>query len=292
MNDMRSYLPWLALAVAFGACVTAVAGVDPGLQWFTAYFVEQALSVDNLFVMMLVFQQFAVPRASQRRALTWGICGVIVLRGLMIVSGTALIEQFHALTYVLGAVLLLAAVKLARELDEPDQPDQPDSPPRLGQARIRALVSRLMPITDDFAGSRFTVVRNGVRFATPLLLAVITIELADAVFALDSVPAVFAVTTDRFIVLTSNLLAVLGLRSLYFALAGLLDHLRYLKHGLVGVLGVVGIKMLTSAWWTAPTWLSLVLVAGVLGVAVVASLLSRRPVLELEPGGTANAKES
>lgn len=287
MNDMRSYLPWLALAVAFGAGVTAVAGVDPGLQWFTAYFVEQALSVDNLFVMMLVFQQFRVPRAGQRRALGWGIAGVIVLRGLMIVSGTALIEQFHALTYVLGAVLLLAAVKLARELDEPDQPDPP---PRLGDARIRALVSRIMPITDDFAGSRFTVVRAGVRYATPLLLAVITIELADAVFALDSVPAVFAVTTDRFIVMTSNLLAVLGLRSLYFALAGLLDHLRYLKHGLVGVLGVVGIKMLTSAWWTAPTWLSLVLVANVLGVAIVASLIARRPVLET--GGTANAEES
>lgn len=276
---------WLTLAAVFGTSVAVTRGSDQGLQFFTAYFVEQALSIDNLFVMMLVFARFRVPRASQRRVLTWGIAGVVVLRGLMIFSGTALIAQFHVLTYVLGGVLLLAALKLARELGKPDGP-APDEPP--GGLRIRRLLSRFLPITDDFVGSRFTVLRNGIRHATPLLLALVTIELADAVFALDSIPAVFGVTSDPFIAFTSNLFAVLGLRSMFFALSGLLDKLRYLKHGLVGVLGVVGTKMLIGPLWTAPTWLSLSLVTLVLGGAIVASLAAPTTA----PGDTANAEQS
>lgn len=276
---------WFALAALFGSFVTVTRGTDQGLQFFTAYFVEQALSIDNLFVMMLVFARFRVPRASQRRVLTWGIAGVVVLRGLMIFSGTALIGRFHVLTYVLGGFLLLAAVKLARELGKPDDP-APGEPP--GGHRIRRVLSRFLPITDDFVGSRFTVVRDGIRHATPLLLALVTIELADAVFALDSVPAVFGVTTDPFIAFSSNLFAVLGLRSMFFALSGLLEKLRFLKHGLVGVLGVVGAKMLIAPVWSAPTWLSLALVTLVLGGAIVASLTSP----SLEPGDTANAEQS
>ena len=276
---------WFALAAVFGTSVAVTRGSDQGLQFFTAYFVEQALSIDNLFVMMLVFARFRVPRASQRRVLTWGIAGVVVLRGLMIFSGTALIERFHVLTYVLGGFLLLAAVKLARELGKPDEP-APGEPP--GGLAIRRLLSRIMPITDDFVGSRFTVLRGGTRHATPLLLALVTIELADAVFALDSIPAVFGVTTDRFIAFSSNLFAVLGLRSMFFALSGLLEKLRYLKHGLVGVLGIVGVKMLIGPVWIAPTWLSLALVTLVLGGAIVASLSSP----SLAPGDTANAEQS
>jgi tellurite resistance protein TerC len=264
---------WFTLAMMFGSTVAVAYGPDRGLEFFTAYFVEQALSVDNLFVMMLVFARFRVPRALQRRVLSWGIAGVVVLRGILIVSGTELVAQFHVLTYVLGALLLAAAVKLAREIGRPSERGDGDPAATPGASRIRSLVARVLPITDDFVGSRFTVVRAGVRHATPLLLALVTIEVADAVFALDSIPAVLGVTTDRFIVFTSNLFAVLGLRSLFFALSGLLDRLCYLKHGLVGVLGLVGTKMLLAMWWPAPTWLSLALITLVLGGAVVASLV-------------------
>jgi tellurite resistance protein TerC len=226
-----------------------------------------------------------VPRAAQRRVLTWGIAGVVVLRGLMIVTGTALVGTFHVLTYVLGAVLLYSAFKLAREIGSDDEDDSAAQPII---ARVRRLVSRLLPISDDFAGSRFTVVIDGVRHATPLLLALLTIELADAIFALDSIPAVFGVTTDRFIVFTSNLFAVLGLRSLYFALSGLFQRLRYLEHGLVGVLAIIGAKMLLAMVWPAPAWLSLALVGLVLGGAIVASLV----VPSIEPENCSNAQQS
>jgi tellurite resistance protein TerC len=271
---------WFALAVAFGLQVSVALGPEQGLAFATAYVVEQALSVDNLFVMMLVFARFGVPRAAQRRVLTWGIAGVVVLRGAMILSGAALVEQFHALTYVLGGVLLVASIKLAREIAPGGGAAAPEAPPEApgaappGTSRVRALVARVLPLTPDFAGERFTVVRAGVRHATPLLLALVTIELADAVFALDSIPAVFGITTDRFIVFTSNLFAVLGLRSLFFVLSSLVDKLRFLKHGLVGVLGLVGTKMVVAAWWPAPAWLSLALVTLTLGGAIVASLVS------------------
>ena len=265
---------WFALAAVFGIWVTASLGTDKGVQFFTAYLVEQSLSVDNLFVMMLVFARFGVPREAQRRVLTWGIIGVIVLRGVMILAGTALVGQFHFLTYALGAVLLFAAVKLAREVGNRDEPDATDPP---GMARVRALVSRILPLSRDFAGERFTIVKDGVRYATPLLVALVTIEVADAIFAIDSIPAVLGVTTDRFIVFTSNLFAVLGLRSMFFALSGLLAKLRYLEHGLVGVLAVIGTKMVLGAVWVAPAWLSLVLVVCILGGAIVASLIASPP---------------
>ena len=269
---------WFALASIFGLGLGAVLGPGKGLEFFTAYLVEQALSVDNLFVMMLVFAQLAVPRAAQKRVLVWGILGAIVLRGAMVFTGAALVTRFHFLTYAMGALLVVAAAKLLREIQhagsdaaKEDEPEGQRKP-----SRVRALLARIFPITDDFVGSRFTVVKNGVRHATPLLLAVITIELADAVFALDSIPAVFGVTTDPLIVFTSNMFAILGLRSLFFALSGLLESLVYLKHGLALVLLLVGAKMLAAAVWTAPAWLTLVLVVVVLGGAVVASLRNKR----------------
>jgi tellurite resistance protein TerC len=265
---------WFALASVFGLGLGVALGPARGLEFFTAYLVEQALSVDNLFVMMLVFAQLAVPRDAQRRVLTWGILGCIVLRGAFVLTGTALVTRFHFLTYALGALLVIAAGKLLRDIRRAEEDREPDAPP--APSRIRALLSRVFPITDGFVGTRFTVMRKGVRYATPLLLALLTIEIADAVFALDSLPAVFGVTTDPLIVFTSNLFAVLGLRSLFFALSGLLESLVYLKHGLAVVLLAVGAKMLLAAVWTAPAWLTLVLVAIVLGVAVVASLLVNR----------------
>jgi tellurite resistance protein TerC len=260
---------WILAAVAFGVGVTLSTGADTGLEFFTAYLVEQSLSVDNLFVMMLLFARFRVPRELQPRVLAWGIGGVIVLRGVMIVGGTAAVEQFHVLTYALGGLLLYAAIKLARSLDETEPAGDPP-----GTSRVRSLVARVFPISDSYAGDRFTVVKDGVRHATPLLLALVTIETADAIFALDSIPAVIGVTTDRFVVFTSNLFAVLGLRSMYFALSGLLEQLRYLKHGLVGVLALIGTKMVLGVVWPAPAWLSLVLVAGILAAAIVASLMA------------------
>lgn len=267
---------WLALASIFGLGLSAALGPAKGVEFFTAYLVEQALSVDNLFVMMLVFAQLTVPRAAQRRVLVWGILGAVVLRGAFVFTGTALVTRFHFLTYALGALLIVAAAKLLRDVVRTDtqKATEPAAPP--AASRIRALLARVFPITADFVGARFTVVKAGIRHATPLLLALVTIEIADAVFALDSIPAVFGITTDPLVVFTSNMFAVLGLRSLFFALAGLLDDLVYLKHGLAVVLVLVGVKMLAAAAWTAPAWLTLVLVALVLGVAVVASLVKKK----------------
>lgn len=261
---------WIALAVVFGLGVTLQLGSQSGMEFYTAYLLEKALSVDNLFVILLVFTRFQVPAAAQRRVLTWGIAGVVVLRGIMILSGTALVGAFHAVTYVLGAVLLYSAYKLARELGHRD--DDRDTTGPIA-ARVRSLVSRILPISDSYAGDRFTIIERGVRHATPLLVALVTIEIADAIFALDSIPAVFGVTTDRFIVFSSNLFAVLGLRQMYFALSGLLERLRYLQHGLVGVLGLIGTKMLLASVWSMPAWLSLSCVALILGAAIAASLL-------------------
>lgn len=259
---------WFFLAIAFGIGVTATQGAETGLAFFTAYLVEQALSVDNLFVMMLVFSRLRIPEQHQHRVLMWGIAGVVLLRGVMIATGTALIGAFHFLTYGLGALLLYTAYKLAKELDAP--PDRAELP--AAASGMRRLIARVMPITEQIHGSRFTVVIDGIRHATPLLVALVAIEAADAVFALDSIPAVLGVTTDPFVVITSNLFAVLGLRSLYFALAGMLSRLRYLQHGLVGVLAIIGAKMVLAVVVPVPTWLSLALVALTLGVAIVASL--------------------
>jgi tellurite resistance protein TerC len=265
---------WLALATAFGFGVVLLRGTARGVEFFTGYVVEQALSVDNLFVIMLVFAQLRVPRSAQRRVLVWGILGAVVLRGALVLAGSSLVERFHAVTYAFGAFLVYAAWKLLRELRRGDAAEAAEEAP--GATRLRRWLGRIVPVTDSFHGGRFTVVLDGVRHVTPLVLAVVTIELADAVFALDSIPAVFGVTTDPFIVLTSNLFAVLGLRSMFFALSGLLEELRYLKHGLVGVLLVVGGKMLLGWLWAPPAWVTLALVVSILGVAVVASL-ARKP---------------
>jgi tellurite resistance protein TerC len=265
---------WLGLATAFGLGVFALRGPASGVEFFTGYLVEQALSVDNLFVILLVFTQLRVPRSAQRRVLVWGILGAVVLRGALVLAGSSLVARFHAVTYAFGALLVYAAWKLLREVRRGAAADAPDEAP--GAATLRRWISRVVPVTESFHGGRFSVVLGGVRHVTPLLLAVVTIELADAVFALDSIPAVFGVTADPFIVLTSNLFAVLGLRSMFFALSGLLDELAYLKHGLVGVLLVVGAKMLLGWLWAPPAWATLALVVVILGVAVVASLARKK----------------
>jgi tellurite resistance protein TerC len=261
------------LACVFGAGLTATLGARRGAEFFTAYVVEQSLSVDNLFVMMVVFAGLGIARAHQRRVLVWGIIGATVLRGVLIFAGAAAVARFHVLGWLLGALLVGCGVKLARAAIRGDADDTPGGAPRLAERAV-ALLACFLPITKRLHGDRFTVVRGGVRHATPLLVALVTIELADAIFALDSIPAVLGVSNDALVILTSNVFAILGLRAMYFALADLLARLHYLKHGLAAVLVIVGAKMLVSALWVVPTWLSLSLVVSALGAAAVASLVS------------------
>ncbi|HVH41845.1 MAG TPA: hypothetical protein VM925_05860 [Labilithrix sp.] len=288
---------WAALAGLFGIALSTSLGAQEGLAFFTAYVVEQALSVDNLFVFLLVFGELAVPTGARKRALAWGVLGALVLRVAMLAAGGAFLEHFHALGWLLGGLLVAmgvrAGLKLRREaLDAKADPKHglPDgsvdvridpSPPKPhgeGQTGGFAgrLLARLFPLHDAFDGDRFTTEVGGRRFGTPLLLAVVTILFADVVFALDSIPAVLGVSTTPIVVVTSNVFAVLGLRSMFFLLQGLLSRLKYLPHGLAAVLVVVGAKMLLGALVTIPVWLSLASVLLVLGVAVAISIRASR----------------
>jgi tellurite resistance protein TerC len=256
---------WIGIALVFGGAVTVALGTDRGVAFFTSYVVEKALSVDNLFVLLLVFGGMKVPKAAQRKVLFWGVFGAVVLRGSLIFAGAALVEHLHAVTLLFGAFLVYAGIKLVTAKEQ--------SPEEYEEGRVMRFARRLLRVTTDYEGSRFFVRRAGVLFVTPLLLALVAIETADVVFALDSIPAVFGVTTDRFIVFTSNIFAVLGLRALFFALSGLLEKLHYLKHGLAAVLIFIGAKMLADPFVHVATWLSLVVIAALLGFAIAASLL-------------------
>jgi tellurite resistance protein TerC len=267
------------LACVFGAGLTATLGARRGAEFFTAYVVEQSLSVDNLFVMMVVFAGLGITRGQQRRVLVWGILGATVLRGVLIFAGAAAVARFHVLGWILGVLLVVCGLRLARTAVRGDRDEAHGGAPRLAERAVR-LLGRFLPITKGLHGDRFTVMLAGVRHATPLLVALVTIEIADAVFALDSIPAVLGVSSDPLVILTSNVFTILNLRAMYFALADLLARLRYLKHGLAAVLVIVGAKMLVSAFWVAPTWLSLVLVASALGGAAIASLWARERKVE------------
>lgn len=261
---------WAALAAVFGLGLGVAHGPTEAFSFLTAYVVEQALSVDNLFVFMLVFGELAVPGAAKKRALAYGVLGALVLRVAMLAAGGAFITHFHAVGWALGALLVVmgvrAAVKLWKgEASGSETTDHTDS------AATR-LLRRFLPVHDQYDGDRFTTQVGGRSFATPLLVAVVTILFADVVFALDSIPAVLGVSTNPVVVVTSNVFAVLGLRSMFFVVSGLLARLKYLPHGLAAVLVVVGSKMLLGAVVAIPTWLSLASVLGVLAVAVVFSL--------------------
>jgi tellurite resistance protein TerC len=254
---------WVALATTFGLGVAAHLGASKGLEFFTAYLLEKALSIDNLFVLMLVFAHFAIPATAQRRALAAGVVGAVVLRGALIVGGTSLVARFHPLTYLLGALLVLAAIKLVRTKEDAEQ-----APESLTERVAR----RALPVSRRLDGARFFTREDGALRVTPLLVAVLVIEVTDVVFALDSIPAVLGVTSDSFIALTSNLFAVLGLRSLFFLVSALLARLRHLKTGLALVLLFVGGKMLGSFAFDVPVGASLLVVAFLLGGATLASL--------------------
>jgi tellurite resistance protein TerC len=255
---------WVLLALAFNWGVFHWFGPQRGLEFLTGYLIEKALAVDNIFVFLVLFGAFSVPPVYQHRVLFWGILGALVLRAGFIVLGAALIARFHWVLYVFGVVLVLTAIKLLWQREAAPHPER--NP-------LFRLFRRLVPSVAEYHGQRFTVVKDGRRYATPLLLVLVAVETTDLVFAVDSIPAVFAVTQDPFIVYTSNIFAILGLRAMYFLLAGVIERFVYLKVGLAVVLAFVGTKMLIADLYKIPIAVSLAAIAGILGASVALSLL-------------------
>ena len=255
---------WITLALCFNVGVWHFAGPAKALEFFTGYVIEYSLSADNVFVFALLFSYFAVPAIYQHKVLFWGILGALIMRFGMIALGAALIAKFAWIIYVFGAFLILTGIKMVVKREEEIHPER--------NPLVR-LFKRLIPVTSDYRGDRFFVRENGVILATPLFVVLLLVEFTDVVFAVDSIPAIFAVTTDSFIVYTSNVFAILGLRSLYFALAGVLDKFHYLKIGLGVVLSFVGVKMLLAhTAYKIDTLVSLGVIVAILTVAVAASL--------------------
>jgi tellurite resistance protein TerC len=257
-------LGWIAVALLFNLFVAIQFGLPAGEQFLAAYLLEKSLSVDNLFVFLLVFGALGIPATEQRRVLTWGIAGAVVSRGLLIFVGAAAVQQWHSLLYVFGAILIIAALKLLRE------------PTPEGESRLLGWLERHVRWTRKLHGHAFVTRIGGKLTATPLLVALIAIELTDIVFAIDSVPAAFAVTEEPFLIYSSNLFAILGLRALYVVLAGALAELRYLRYGLAAVLAFAGGKLLVSSWIVMAPLVSVLVIAILIGVPVVASLVVRR----------------
>lgn len=267
---------WTGLALAFDGLVWWRFGADKALQFLTGYLIEQSLSVDNLFVFVLVFASFRVPPHLQHRVLFWGILTALVLRGAMILGGAALLARFGWLVYVFGAFLLATGVKLLVHREREETP---------GPGLALRLLRRVVPATETLHGHHFFARVDGRRVATPLFLALALIEVSDVVFALDSVPAIFGVTLDPFIVFTSNVFAILGLRSMYFAIASVIGRFEYLKVGLALVLVFIGVKMGLSAWVHVPSLASLAVVAGLLGGSMIYSLARTRRLRPEGPRG-------
>ena len=276
---------WISLAMVFNLGIylfwnqlvpnSAYSNGDAALSFFTGYLIEKSLSVDNIFVFVLIFSYFSVPPQYQHRVLFWGILGALVMRAILILVGAALIKEFHWIIWIFGAFLIFTGIKMAFHKNEELHPE--DNP-------LIKLFRRMMPVTQNYDGSKFFVRNAGKLMATPLFLVLLMIESTDLIFAVDSIPAIFAVTQEPFIVYTSNVFAILGLRSLYFLLAGVMDKFHYLKLGLSVVLTFVGIKMLmpdlsallTGVSYKIPTLVSLGVVAGILAIAVAASLIRAR----------------
>ncbi len=258
---------WVVLSLGFNGLVWHRMGSEKALEFFTGYIIEYSLSVDNILVFVLILSYFRVPPEYQHRVIFWGIFGAIVLRGMMIAMGVALVERFEWILYIFGAFLLFTGIKILVQKEE--HVDLEKNP-------ILRLCRRFLPVTPDYVGAKFFVRRDGRWFLTPLALVLIFVDFIDLVFAVDSIPAIFAITKDSFIIYTSNICAILGLRSLYFLLGGILHKFIYLKTGLAIVLAMIGVKMLIEDFWHMPTALSLVLVALILGVSVVVSMLAIR----------------
>jgi tellurite resistance protein TerC len=258
---------WIALALVFNAIIWYFKGAEKGLEFFTGYLIEKSLSIDNIFVFLLIFSYFQVPEKYQHRVLLWGVLGALVMRAIFIFAGIELIQRFHWMVYIFGGFLLLTGIKMFRQTDQKIEPDK--------NPLVR-LFKRFMPVTPGYIGQQFFTKINGKTFATPLFLVLLMVEFSDLVFAVDSIPAILAITDDWFIVYTSNVFAILGLRSLYFALAGVMNWFSYLKYGLAAVLVFVGVKLCISGFYKMPIAASLLVIAGILGISVVASIVKKR----------------
>lgn len=255
---------WIALAAVFNVGVYFLFGAQRALEFATGYLIEKALAVDNIFVFVVIFSYFAVPSVLQHRVLFWGILGALVMRAVFIVLGAAFLQRYHFAIYVFGGFLIVTGVKLLAQREQAENPGE--------NLLVRAL-RRIFPVTEGYREGKFFVREGGKLFITPLLLALMTVEVTDVVFAVDSIPAIFAVTTDPFIVFTSNIFAILGLRSLYFLLARFVQKFHYLKIGLAFILIFVGGKMVASDFYQLPVTASLGVIAAILAASVVASVV-------------------
>ncbi len=253
---------WITLAMFFNLFVYYYFNQEKALEFFTGYLIEKSLSVDNIFVIILIFSYFKVPSAYQHKVLFWGILGALVMRVIFILTGVELIHRFHWLIYVFGGFLIFTGIRMITSSDVKIDPER--NP-------VIKLARRILPVTQSFEGDRFFVVKDGKNWATPLFLVVLLIETTDLIFAVDSIPAILAISDDSFIVYTSNVFAILGLRSLYFALAGIEKYFHHLKYGLSAILIFVGFKMCTTDLVKIPIEISLILIAFILVIAMVSS---------------------
>jgi tellurite resistance protein TerC len=267
---------WVALALAFNGLlwwyldrsVGAEIADQKSMEFLTGYVIEKSLSVDNVFVFLMIFTAFNVAPQHQRRVLLYGVLGAIVLRAIMILAGAWVVKEFHWVLYLFGVFLVVTGIKMLVTVDK-----EPD----IQNNAVLKFAKRHLRITDGFRGEKFSVTENGVRYFTPLFLVLLMVEVSDVIFAVDSIPAIFAITTDPFIVFTSNIFAIMGLRALYFLLADMADRFHLLKYGLALLLVFIGGKMLAANWVHIPTYISLTVIATILVTSVVASLLATRP---------------
>ena len=258
---------WVSLAAVFGGTVWLTLGQTPALEFFTGYVIEYSLSIDNMFVFIMIFSYFAVPPENQPKVLVWGILGAVIMRFLFIFIGVQLITKFTFMIYIFGALLIYTAFKMLKGQEENFDPSK---------MPVLKFMKKLMPLKDDYRGDNFFIKEAGKLFATPLFATLLVIETSDLIFAVDSIPAVLSITQDTFIVYSSNIFAIVGLRSLYFLLAGMAGKFEYLKYGIAAVLVFVGAKMLISHFYKFPTALSLLVIVVILSVAVIASVLHKR----------------
>jgi tellurite resistance protein TerC len=260
---------WISLALLFNLWIFYAMGAQKGVEFTTGYLVEKSLSVDNVFLFLIIFQTFQVPAAYQHRVLFWGVLGALVMRGAMIAAGAVLLERFHWVAYVFGGFLVFTGVRMALLRNQEPHPER--NP-------VLRLARRVLPVTEDYVEDKFFVRRAGKLLVTPLFLVLILVETTDLMFAVDSIPAIFAITSDPFIVYTSNVFALLGLRSLFFLLGGALEKFHYLKLGLSVVLVFVGIKLVIADFYKMPALVSLLIIAAILVAAGAASYLRARRI--------------
>ena len=262
---------WVTMALLFNAGVYYFAGPQKALEFLTGYLIEKSLSVDNIFIFLMVFSYFHVSSQYQHKVLFWGILGAIIMRAVFIFAGVTLIQKLHWVIYIFGAFLIFTGIKMVTDHGKKIEPEK--NP-------VLRLFRRMMPVTDEYHEDRFFVRKNGILFATPLFIVLLVIETTDLIFAVDSIPAILAITLDPFIVYSSNIFAILGLRAMYFALAGLMGMFRYLHYGLSAILVFVGTKMLIVEFYKIPIVISLFAVVGLLLLSIIISVLSPKPETE------------